>query len=80
MSEASLEVNTRYRNDLEEEKTRLLRDMDRLKRKVKEGSSDTLWQHRLSIFIFDELRSLVFVCSWRRVKTSTWRLRNVLTV
>lgn len=34
MSEASLEVNTRYRNDLEEEKTRLLKDLDRLKRKV----------------------------------------------
>uniref|UniRef100_A0A3P8YE53 CCDC144C-like coiled-coil domain-containing protein n=1 Tax=Esox lucius TaxID=8010 RepID=A0A3P8YE53_ESOLU len=34
MSEASLEVNTRYRNDLEEEKARLLKDMDRLKGKV----------------------------------------------
>lgn len=34
MSEASLEVNTRYRNDLEEEKARLFKDMDRLKRKV----------------------------------------------
>lgn len=34
MSEASLEVNTRYRNDLEEEKTRLFKDVDRLKRKV----------------------------------------------
>lgn len=45
MSEASLEVNTRYRNDLEEEKGRLLRDMDRLKGKVKAGNSVTLWQH-----------------------------------
>lgn len=34
MSEASLEVNTRYRSDLEEEKTRLLRDLDRLRAKV----------------------------------------------
>ena len=34
MSEATLEVNTRYRNDLEDEKTRLLKDMDRLKAKV----------------------------------------------
>lgn len=34
MSEASLEVNTRYRNDLEEEKARLFKDLDRLKRKV----------------------------------------------
>ncbi|XP_060932800.1 ankyrin repeat domain-containing protein 26 [Limanda limanda] len=37
MSEASLEVNTRYRNDLEEEKTRLLKDIDRLKRKLEES-------------------------------------------
>ncbi|CAB1416411.1 unnamed protein product [Pleuronectes platessa] len=37
MSEASLEVNTRYRNDLEEEKTRLLKDIDRLKRKFEES-------------------------------------------
>ncbi len=34
MCEASLEVNTRYRNDLEEEKARTLKDMDRLKGKV----------------------------------------------
>lgn len=34
MSEASLEVNTRYRNDLEEEKARLVKDLDRLKGKV----------------------------------------------
>ncbi|XP_050929149.1 ankyrin repeat domain-containing protein 26 isoform X2 [Lates calcarifer] len=37
MSEASLEVNTRYRNDLEEEKARLLKDMDRLKVKLEES-------------------------------------------
>lgn len=47
MSEASLEVNTRYRNDLEEEKTRLLKDMERLKGKVKESDSATLWLHAL---------------------------------
>lgn len=47
MSEASLEVNTRYRNDLEEEKARLLKDMDRLKGKVMAGNSATLWQHIL---------------------------------
>lgn len=34
MSEAFLEVNTRYRNDLEEEKTRLFKDLDRLRGKV----------------------------------------------
>ncbi|MEQ2199146.1 hypothetical protein XENOCAPTIV_025877 [Xenoophorus captivus] len=39
MSEASLEVNTRYRNDLEEEKARLLKDNDRLRGKVTAGSS-----------------------------------------
>ncbi|XP_040894536.1 ankyrin repeat domain-containing protein 26 isoform X5 [Toxotes jaculatrix] len=37
MSEASLEVNTRYRNDLEEEKARLLKDVDRLKGKLEES-------------------------------------------
>ncbi|XP_013863484.1 ankyrin repeat domain-containing protein 26 isoform X2 [Austrofundulus limnaeus] len=37
MSEASLEVNTRYRNDLEEEKTRLLKDLDRVKGKLEES-------------------------------------------
>uniref|UniRef100_A0A672RVS5 Ankyrin repeat domain-containing protein 26-like n=1 Tax=Sinocyclocheilus grahami TaxID=75366 RepID=A0A672RVS5_SINGR len=37
MCEASLEVNTRYRNDLEEEKARTLKDMDRLKGKLQES-------------------------------------------
>ncbi|XP_067291953.1 ankyrin repeat domain-containing protein 26 isoform X7 [Pseudorasbora parva] len=37
MCEASLEVNTRYRNDLEEEKVRTLKDMDRLKGKLQES-------------------------------------------
>ncbi|KAG7230908.1 hypothetical protein INR49_024936 [Caranx melampygus] len=37
MSEASLEVNTRYRNDLEEEKGRLLKDMDRFKGKLEDS-------------------------------------------
>lgn len=48
MSEASLEVNTRYRNDLEEEKARLLKDLDRLKGKVMASNSATLWQHILT--------------------------------
>lgn len=34
MCEASLEVNTRYRSDLEEEKVRTQKDMDRLRGKV----------------------------------------------
>ncbi|XP_041853401.1 ankyrin repeat domain-containing protein 26 isoform X3 [Melanotaenia boesemani] len=37
MSEASLEVNTRYRNDLEEEKARLLKDLERLKGKLEDS-------------------------------------------
>ncbi|XP_077066158.1 ankyrin repeat domain-containing protein 26 isoform X26 [Siphateles boraxobius] len=37
MCEASLEVNTRYRNDLEEEKARTLKDIDRLKAKLQES-------------------------------------------
>lgn len=45
MSEASLEVNTRYRNDLEEEKARLLKDLDRIKGKVVVANSASLWQH-----------------------------------
>lgn len=48
MSEASLEVNTRYRNDLEEEKARLLKDLDRLKGKVTVGSSATLWHQTVT--------------------------------
>uniref|UniRef100_A0A1A7Z6V5 Ankyrin repeat domain 30B n=1 Tax=Nothobranchius furzeri TaxID=105023 RepID=A0A1A7Z6V5_NOTFU len=46
MSEASLEVNTRYRNDLEEEKTRLLRDSDRLKGKLEESEDQYLQAER----------------------------------
>lgn len=45
MSEASLEVNTRYRNDLEEEKARLFKDLDRVKGKVRGGNADTFRQH-----------------------------------
>ncbi|XP_059392524.1 ankyrin repeat domain-containing protein 26 [Carassius carassius] len=37
MFEASLEVNTRYRNDLEEEKERTRKDRDRLKGKLQES-------------------------------------------
>lgn len=48
MSEASLEVNTRYRNDLEEEKARILKDLDRLKGKVPTANSASLWQHILT--------------------------------
>ncbi|XP_057693531.1 ankyrin repeat domain-containing protein 26 isoform X2 [Corythoichthys intestinalis] len=42
MCEASLEVNTRYRNDLEDEKTRLHKDMDSLKSKMDERESQCL--------------------------------------
>ncbi|XP_039882182.1 ankyrin repeat domain-containing protein 26 isoform X2 [Simochromis diagramma] len=46
MSEASLEVNTRYRNDLEEEKTRLLKDLDRLKGKLEESEDEYVQAER----------------------------------
>ncbi|XP_028287089.1 ankyrin repeat domain-containing protein 26 [Parambassis ranga] len=46
MSEASLEVNTRYRNDLEEEKARLLKDFDRLKGKLEESEDQYVQAER----------------------------------
>ncbi|KAM3870152.1 LOW QUALITY PROTEIN: ankyrin repeat domain-containing protein 26 [Diretmus argenteus] len=46
MSEASLEVNTRYRNDLEEEKARLLKDIDRLKGKLEESEDQYVQSER----------------------------------
>ena len=45
-SEASLEVNTRYRNDLEDEKTRLLNYLDRLKEQVREGEDQYVQAER----------------------------------
>lgn len=55
MSEASLEVNARYRNDLEEEKARLFKDMDRLKGKVKAGDSATLCLHIFSTSLIPDV-------------------------
>ncbi|XP_053741847.1 ankyrin repeat domain-containing protein 26 isoform X7 [Synchiropus splendidus] len=46
MSEASLEVNSRYRNDLEEEKCRLLKDVDRLKAKLEESETQHVQAER----------------------------------
>ncbi|XP_051548643.1 ankyrin repeat domain-containing protein 26-like isoform X2 [Myxocyprinus asiaticus] len=46
MCEASLEVNTRYRNDLEEEKTRTLKDIDRLKGKLQESEEQYVQAER----------------------------------
>ncbi|KAM9754143.1 ankyrin repeat domain-containing protein 26 isoform 9-T12 [Menidia menidia] len=46
MSEASLEVNTRYRNDLEEEKARLLKDLDRLKGKLEDSEDQYVQAER----------------------------------
>ncbi|XP_038126807.1 uncharacterized protein LOC119773752 [Cyprinodon tularosa] len=46
MSEASLEVNTRYRNDLEEEKARLLKDNDRLRGKLDESEDQYVQAER----------------------------------
>ncbi|XP_061898752.1 ankyrin repeat domain-containing protein 26 isoform X2 [Entelurus aequoreus] len=42
MCEASLEINTRYRNDLEEEKNRLFKDVDKLKGKLEERQGQCL--------------------------------------
>ncbi|KAK2917589.1 hypothetical protein Q8A73_004335 [Channa argus] len=46
MSEASLEVNTRYRNDLEEEKVRFLKDLDRIKGKLQESEDQFVQAER----------------------------------
>uniref|UniRef100_A0A4W6CQM4 CCDC144C-like coiled-coil domain-containing protein n=1 Tax=Lates calcarifer TaxID=8187 RepID=A0A4W6CQM4_LATCA len=59
MSEASLEVNTRYRNDLEEEKARLLKDMDRLKVKVIARNSDVLWPYILTTSLIPDNQLMI---------------------
>ncbi|XP_064199130.1 ankyrin repeat domain-containing protein 26 isoform X2 [Anguilla rostrata] len=46
MSEASLEVNTRYRSDLEDEKLRLQKEMDRLKGKLQESEEQFVQSER----------------------------------
>ncbi|XP_053541775.1 ankyrin repeat domain-containing protein 26 isoform X9 [Ictalurus punctatus] len=46
MCEASLEVNTRYRNDLEEEKARTQKDMDRLRGKLQESEENNIQVER----------------------------------
>ncbi|XP_035988429.1 ankyrin repeat domain-containing protein 26 isoform X13 [Fundulus heteroclitus] len=46
MCEASLEVNTRYRSDLEEEKARLLKDCDRLRGKLEESEDQYVQAER----------------------------------
>ncbi|XP_030628026.1 ankyrin repeat domain-containing protein 26 [Chanos chanos] len=46
MCEANLEVNTRYRRDLEEEKTRTLQDLERLKGKLREAEEQNMQAER----------------------------------
>ncbi|KAF3855119.1 hypothetical protein F7725_023174 [Dissostichus mawsoni] len=46
MSEATLEVNTRYRNDLEEEKARLFKDLERLRGKLEESEDQYVQAER----------------------------------
>ncbi|KAG7455850.1 hypothetical protein MATL_G00245450 [Megalops atlanticus] len=46
MCEASLEVNSRYRSDLEEEKLRLQKDMDRLRGKLQESEEQCVQSER----------------------------------
>ncbi|KAG2460317.1 ANR26 protein, partial [Polypterus senegalus] len=48
MSEASLEVNIRYRSDLEEEKIRLQKDIERLKGKLQEMEDQYVHSERRS--------------------------------
>lgn len=93
MCEASLEVNTRYRSDLEEEKTRTLKDMDRLKTKVPDQccnatapaiiTTSTFWtcavENPFVINCGKALSGLFWVSSCRRVKTSLCRLSGAST-
>ncbi|KAI5100382.1 ankyrin repeat domain-containing protein 26 isoform X2, partial [Silurus meridionalis] len=46
MCEASLEVNTRYRSDLEEEKVRTQKDLDRLRKKLQESEEHNIGVER----------------------------------
>ncbi|KAI4825374.1 hypothetical protein KUCAC02_021057, partial [Chaenocephalus aceratus] len=59
MSEATLEVNTRYRNDLEEEKARLFKDLERLRGKVTAGNSATLWCHVITMSLMSSVVMIV---------------------
>ncbi|XP_041966143.1 ankyrin repeat domain-containing protein 26 [Alosa sapidissima] len=74
MCEASLEVNTRYRSDLEEEKARTLKDMDRLKTKLQESEDQ---------FVQAERRINSLKCSLdekeREVIASSQKLQEVLS-
>ncbi|XP_028813694.1 ankyrin repeat domain-containing protein 26 isoform X3 [Denticeps clupeoides] len=74
MCEASLEVNTRYRTDLENEKTRTLQDMDRLKSKLQESEDQ---------YVQAERRINSLKCSLdekeREVVASAQKLQDVLS-
>ncbi|XP_035497947.2 ankyrin repeat domain-containing protein 26 isoform X2 [Scophthalmus maximus] len=74
MSEASLEVNTRYRNDLEEEKARLLKDMDRLKGKLEESEEHFVQAERR----INSLKSSVDERE-REVTTAAQKLQEALS-
>ncbi|XP_031657125.1 ankyrin repeat domain-containing protein 26 isoform X2 [Oncorhynchus kisutch] len=74
MSEASLEVNTRYRNDLEEEKARLLKDMDRLKGKLEESEDQYVQAERRIKALKSSLDE-----KEREVVTASQKLQEVLS-
>ncbi|XP_058841817.1 ankyrin repeat domain-containing protein 26-like isoform X2 [Acipenser ruthenus] len=63
MSEASLEVNTRYRNDLEAEKIRFQKDIDRLKGKLQETEDQFIQSehriHKLKSALDDKEREVI---------------------
>ncbi|XP_048868792.1 ankyrin repeat domain-containing protein 26 isoform X2 [Brienomyrus brachyistius] len=73
MSEASLEVNSRYRNDLEEEKLRLQKDMDRLRGRLQESEDQYVQAeqriHELKRALDDKERDAI---------TSSQRLQEAL--
>ncbi|MGH0175067.1 UNVERIFIED_CONTAM: hypothetical protein FKN15_069735 [Acipenser sinensis] len=63
MSEASLEVNTRYRNDLEAEKIRFQKDIERLKGKLQETEDQFIQSerriHKLKSALDDKEREVI---------------------
>ncbi|KAJ8395685.1 hypothetical protein AAFF_G00029220 [Aldrovandia affinis] len=74
MSEASLEVNTRYRSDLEEEKLRQQKDIDRLRGKLQENEEQYVQSerrvHSLKSALDDKEREII---------TSSQKLQEVLS-
>ncbi|XP_072210671.1 uncharacterized protein [Excalfactoria chinensis] len=73
MSEASLEVTTRYRSDLEEDKLRLQKELDRMKTKLQESEE----QRIQSEHCVHDLKT-VLDSKEREVSASTQKLQDLL--